>query len=54
MMSSTFMYIVLTILFMIYIRLKLIRIQTVLDIVALFAIFQLFMTWFALVTARMS
>ena len=41
------MYIVLIILFMIYIRPKHIRIQTILDIVAVFAIFQLFMTWYA-------
>ena len=46
-MSSTFLYIVLAILFMIYIRPKHIRIWTILDILAVFATFQFFMTWSA-------
>ena len=46
-MNSTFMYIALAILFMIYIGPKHIRIQTILEIVAVFAIIQFFMTWFA-------
>ena len=45
-MSSTFLYIVLAIFVMIYIRPKHIRIWTILDILAAFAIFQFFMTWF--------
>ena len=45
-MNSIFLYIVLAILVIIYITPKHIRIWTILDILAVFAIFQFFMTWF--------